>query len=140
MSAAQRPICPTDVPPPGTQTEFARYLAMLESSCRPLACKPDESPAAALRALWLAAAGEPCSVQRAVERPLPRLSADERETRSGSWTAQGGCARSWPGPAIRLDRVATAGTFCALDHTGGRHAEARAARPRPGEPRSTRPL
>jgi release factor glutamine methyltransferase len=79
VSAPSRPLSRGDVPASGTPTEFARYLAMLDSSWTHLACKPEETAAATLHTLWLAAAGQPCSVERALERPLPPLAADERE-------------------------------------------------------------
>lgn len=56
---------------------FAERLSRLESRWKGLADKPEESPETTLRALWLAAAGEPCSVARADGRSLGRLGADQ---------------------------------------------------------------
>jgi release factor glutamine methyltransferase len=58
--------------------EFDYFRAMLEASWTGLPCKPDETPATTLRALWLAAAGHACSVERAAAFPIPTLVADER--------------------------------------------------------------
>jgi release factor glutamine methyltransferase len=80
VSAPSRPTAQADDATAGTQLEFAGYLAMLDSSWTQLVCKPDETPAATLRALWLTAAGEPCSVERALARPLPALCAVARES------------------------------------------------------------
>lgn len=59
--------------------DYARHLAALEASWTGLPCKPDETPAATLRALWLAAAHHPCSVERAARLSLPTLDAGGRE-------------------------------------------------------------
>jgi release factor glutamine methyltransferase len=58
--------------------DFARHLASLEHSWTGLPCKPDETPEATLRALWLTAAGRPCSAELAARRSLPALGLAER--------------------------------------------------------------
>jgi release factor glutamine methyltransferase len=45
-----------------------------------LADKPEENPVAALRALWLAASGASCSIQKAAGASLPQLDTAGRET------------------------------------------------------------
>jgi release factor glutamine methyltransferase len=57
-----------------------RLAASLEAAWVRLPDKPEETPMSMLRALWLAAAGEPCSVALAESRELPALGADGRET------------------------------------------------------------
>jgi release factor glutamine methyltransferase len=60
--------------------EYARQLAAtLEAAWVALPDKPEETPMSMLRALWLAAAGDPCSVAAAQTRELPALGADGRE-------------------------------------------------------------
>jgi release factor glutamine methyltransferase len=49
------------------------YEAALTSSVQFLADKPEETAQSTLAALWLTAAGTPCSVERAPSTPLPTL-------------------------------------------------------------------
>jgi release factor glutamine methyltransferase len=58
--------------------DFRRHLASLEDRWVGLPDKPEETPESTLRSLWLMAAGEPCSVERASHRLLPALDADAR--------------------------------------------------------------
>src|SRR5688500_17912665 len=53
---------------------FASLVSNLAPGWPILPDKPEETPAAALRALWFAAAGQPRSVLRALEGDLPVLS------------------------------------------------------------------
>lgn len=55
----------------------------LSSKWPQLADKPEENPVAALRALWLAACGQGCSIQKAAGGSLPGLDAAHRETLKG---------------------------------------------------------
>jgi release factor glutamine methyltransferase len=59
--------------------DYATYLAELQAHWVGLPDKPEENPDTTLRALWLAAAGEPCAVDRATARRLPELNRDRRE-------------------------------------------------------------
>ncbi|MDQ3950999.1 MAG: peptide chain release factor N(5)-glutamine methyltransferase [Gemmatimonadota bacterium] len=59
-------------------SDYSRHLAVLEDQWVGLPDKPEETAVSTLRALWLAAAGEPCSVELASRRPLPVLDADGR--------------------------------------------------------------
>lgn len=59
--------------------DFARHLTLLEQSWTGLPCKPDETPEATLRALWLLAAGQSCSVELAAHQSLPALDGEERQ-------------------------------------------------------------
>jgi release factor glutamine methyltransferase len=52
---------------------FAARLAELEAFWSPAPDMPEETPEAVLRALWLAAAGNPVSAVRAASLPLPEL-------------------------------------------------------------------
>lgn len=52
---------------------FASLLAEVERLWTPLPDKPEESPAGVLCALWRTACGEPVSVSRAAQGPLPPL-------------------------------------------------------------------
>lgn len=52
---------------------FETELAELERHWVGLPDKPEETPLTTLRALWLAAAGEPCSAERSRDRELPEL-------------------------------------------------------------------
>ncbi|MFN2565527.1 MAG: peptide chain release factor N(5)-glutamine methyltransferase [Gemmatimonadaceae bacterium] len=54
-------------------SDYAAHLASLEAAGVGLPDKPDETPETTLRALWLVAAGEPCSVELAARRALPDL-------------------------------------------------------------------
>lgn len=58
--------------------EYATYLAALAAKWVGLPDKPEETPETTLRALWLASAGVPCSVQLAAERELPALDGGAR--------------------------------------------------------------
>lgn len=58
---------------PGPGDDFERHLTELCRRWVGLPDKPDEDPESTLRALWLAAAGEPCPVEVAVRRRLPEL-------------------------------------------------------------------
>jgi release factor glutamine methyltransferase len=60
--------------------QFDRLVAHLAQALSTLPDKPEETAASALRALWLAAAGEPMSVERAGEQALPALD-DAQSTR-----------------------------------------------------------
>ncbi len=53
--------------------QFAGRLEQLAKALSTLPDKPEETAASALRALWLAAAGSPMSVERAGEQVLPAL-------------------------------------------------------------------
>ena len=53
---------------------FNDLLGCLADSWEGLADKPEETPLATLRALWWAAAGVPCSAERAGQGDLPVLS------------------------------------------------------------------
>lgn len=55
------------------ESEFVSRLAELERAWVGLPDKPEENPLSTLRALWFAAAGAPCSVDRSSERELPEL-------------------------------------------------------------------
>jgi release factor glutamine methyltransferase len=55
--------------------EFAACLAELMAGLPPQPDLPHETPQATLSALWLLAAGQPCSAVRASQRALPELSA-----------------------------------------------------------------
>lgn len=68
------------VEPASVDAEYQRHLATLEAACLVLPDKPEETPMSMLRALWLAASGEPCSVSAAQTRDLPALNAGARET------------------------------------------------------------
>lgn len=62
-----------------TDIEYARHLeAKLEAAWVGLPDKPEETPASTMRALWLSAAGDPCSVVVAQARELPPLGATGR--------------------------------------------------------------
>lgn len=52
---------------------YGRHLAELEAAWVGLPDKPEETPETTLRALWLTAAGQPCSVERAARSELPPL-------------------------------------------------------------------
>lgn len=69
----------TDVAPGrGLATETAEYgehVAALEARWTGLPDKPEETPETTVRALWLTASGEPCSVEAATRREMPRLDA-----------------------------------------------------------------
>lgn len=52
---------------------FETQLTELERGLVALPDKPEETPFTTLRALWFAAAGKPCSVERCVSRELPEL-------------------------------------------------------------------
>ena len=58
----------------------ASHLAAIEAAWVGLADKPEETPASTLRALWLTAAGAPCSAQAAAGRELPPLDAAQQST------------------------------------------------------------
>lgn len=60
-------------------SDYARHLAALEANWVGLPDKPEETPVTTMRALWLAAAGEPCSADLASRRSLPSLDAGGRE-------------------------------------------------------------
>ena len=55
--------------------QWEQRLRRLEQGLRTLPDKPEESPQAALRALWFLAAGTRLSVQAAAERQPPQLDA-----------------------------------------------------------------
>lgn len=57
------------------ERSFRELLAIFPTSWRGPADRPEESLDATVRALWFAAAGQPCSAIAAGEHPLPRLSA-----------------------------------------------------------------
>jgi release factor glutamine methyltransferase len=59
--------------------DYSRHLAAVERHWVGLPDKPEENPANTVQALWMAAAGEPCSVGLASRRSLPPLDADGRE-------------------------------------------------------------
>jgi release factor glutamine methyltransferase len=66
--------------PSVTGDEVIESLAKALSSKWPqLADKPEENPAAALRALWLAACGRGCSIQKSAEVNLPDLETSGRD-------------------------------------------------------------
>jgi release factor glutamine methyltransferase len=65
------------------ESEFAARLAELERAWVGLPDKPEENPLSTLRALWFAAAGDPCSVDRSSERELPELDEAGRGTLHG---------------------------------------------------------
>jgi release factor glutamine methyltransferase len=77
MSNAVRIASATD------DREFAARLAELEAGWAGLPDKPEETPVTTLRALWLAAAGDPSSVARAGARELPELDAAGRAALHG---------------------------------------------------------
>ena len=56
-----------------TSDSFDRLVRRVAASFAGLPDKPEETPAGTVSALWLAAAGMPCSVEAAAERPLPSL-------------------------------------------------------------------
>lgn len=60
---------------PHGQTALAQRLAHLTQALDILPDKPEETPASALRALWLLAAGQPLSLHAASETALPPLDA-----------------------------------------------------------------
>ena len=65
---------------PALQDEdYARHLAVVEAHWVGLPDKPEETPVSTMRALWLAAAGEPCSADLASRRSLPPLDAVGRD-------------------------------------------------------------
>jgi release factor glutamine methyltransferase len=57
------------------RTDFPRVVAEVEAFWKPLPDKPEETPQGVTRALWLAAAGSPLSVERALAAELPDLDA-----------------------------------------------------------------
>jgi release factor glutamine methyltransferase len=58
---------------------FATLLNVFEGRWPRLSDKPEENAVSGLRALWLAAAGNPCSVQQASEANLPTLDSAHEE-------------------------------------------------------------
>lgn len=64
---------------PAADPDTAAWRERLVQGLRLLPDKPEETPDATLRALWLAAAGQPCSAVRAAGTPLPGLDAQRRE-------------------------------------------------------------
>lgn len=60
---------------PTSQALYQESEALLLTSLQTLSDKPEETVASTLSALWHAAAGEPRSVQRAADSPLPALDA-----------------------------------------------------------------
>lgn len=67
---------------------YESLLADIEKEFSALPDKPEETPASVLRALWLWAAGTPCSAVKAVNLALPELSlAQQKSLESGiaSW-------------------------------------------------------
>ncbi len=58
---------------------YRHHLADLEAAWVGLPDKPEETPESTLRALWFAAADEPCSVERAARLELPALDPAARE-------------------------------------------------------------
>jgi release factor glutamine methyltransferase len=74
---------PTRVASAIDESEFAAHLAELERAWVGLPDKPEENPLSTLRALWFAAAGTPCSVDRSSERELPELDEAGRGTLQG---------------------------------------------------------
>jgi len=59
-----------------TDPLFGEMVALLERSWVPQPDKPEETPELTIAALWSTAAGAPCSVIAAAERPLERLDFD----------------------------------------------------------------
>ena len=68
---------------PDAQAVFEQRLARLTQALDILPDKPEETPASALRALWLLAAGHPMSLHAAAETPLVALSAAQIEALDG---------------------------------------------------------
>ena len=68
---------------PDAQAVFEQRLARLTQALDILPDKPEETPASALRALWLLAAGRPMSLHAAAETPLVALSAAQLEALDG---------------------------------------------------------
>jgi release factor glutamine methyltransferase len=68
------------IPEASFDSTYERCLAQLTAAWVGLPDKPEESPEATLRALWLAAGGDPCSAELAVRRGLPLLDAAGTET------------------------------------------------------------
>jgi release factor glutamine methyltransferase len=62
---------------------YVRLLDELASFWQPLPDKPEETPDRVLHALWLAAAGEPASVEAAAGRSRPALTEDGMATLQG---------------------------------------------------------
>jgi release factor glutamine methyltransferase len=60
---------------PISQALYQECETLLATSLQTLSDKPEETVASTLSAIWHAAAGEPLSVQRATEFPLPTLGA-----------------------------------------------------------------
>ncbi len=56
--------------------DYARVVEEVRAFWQPLRDKPEESPEGVSRALWMAAAGRPTSVTKALEQDLPDLDAD----------------------------------------------------------------
>jgi release factor glutamine methyltransferase len=67
---------------PETEALFASLLDRFSSQWPHLSDKPEESAVSGIRALWLAATGRHCSVERAVEEQLPALRPEHEQTLS----------------------------------------------------------
>lgn len=56
---------------------YARVMEDLSTTLHFLSDKPEETPESTLRALWLKAAGTPVSAKKAMQTPLPQLTAQQ---------------------------------------------------------------
>lgn len=56
---------------------YARVMEDLSTTLHFLSDKPEETPESTLRALWLKAAGTPVSAEKAMQTPLPQLTAQQ---------------------------------------------------------------
>lgn len=65
------------------ETYFQRLLGQFAPSIAGLPDKPEETPEGTLRALWLTAAGVPCSIEAAADVDLPALDAAGRAALDG---------------------------------------------------------
>jgi release factor glutamine methyltransferase len=70
---------PTPDLPDNQDQLFANLVESFSSRWPRPSDKPEENPTSALRALWLAAAGHGCSLQKASERTLPHLTGAARK-------------------------------------------------------------
>jgi release factor glutamine methyltransferase len=66
-------------PDSSQEPAFSTLLHTFEGRWPHLPDKPEENASAGIRALWLAAAGNPCSIQRASEANLPSLNSVQQE-------------------------------------------------------------
>jgi release factor glutamine methyltransferase len=62
-----------------SQELLASFVAAFSAQWPRLDDKPEESPVSGIRALWFAAAGENCSLQKASETELPRLDSEGKD-------------------------------------------------------------